>query len=172
MYSVWSNLCRHKLNIRQRHYWSIFNLIILWYIEFYFIDQIIGRHGENGSETITWNEGSADVYKYLLYVHDYSQLGFSESEGRISFYGEEVVKMEVEDGNNEDRWFWNSFDKITIRTFATIVCRYWMLGSFEPSEGVSLFSIDGEFQTDNPGLNWTLKLRCKKNQYWLPLTNI
>merc|ERR1711874_68938 len=68
--------------------------------------------------------------KYLLYVHDYSQLGFSESEARISFYGEEVVKMEVEDGNNEDR--------------------YWMLGSFEPSEGVSLFSIDGEFQTDNP----------------------
>jgi len=88
------------------------------------------RHGENGSETITWNEGSADPYKYLLYVHDYSQLGFSESEARISFYGEQVVKMEVEDGNNEDR--------------------YWMLGSFEPSEGVSLFSIDGEFQTDNP----------------------
>merc|ERR1712107_930136 len=70
------------------------------------------RHGENGSETITWNEG------------------FAESEARISFYGEQVVKMEVEDGNNEDR--------------------YWMLGSFEPSEGVSLFSIDGEFQTDNP----------------------
>ena len=125
------------------------------YIEFYIINQIIDRHGENGSETITWNEGSADPYKYLLYVHDYSQLGFSESEARISFYGEEVVKMEVEDGNNEDRWICNSFDtdKIIIRTFATIVCRYWMLGSFEPSEGVSLFSIDGEFQTDNPGLN-------------------
>ena len=125
------------------------------YIEFYIINQIIDRHGENGSETITWNEGSADPYKYLLYVHDYSQLGFSESEARISFYGEQVVKMEVEDGNNEDRWIWNSFDtdKIRIRTFATIVCRYWMLGSFEPSEGVSLFSIDGEFQTDNPGLN-------------------
>ena len=125
------------------------------YIEFYIINQIIDRHGENGSETITWNEGSGDPYKYLLYVHDYSQLGFSESEARISFYGEEVVKMEVEDGNNEDRWIWNSFDtdKIIIRTFATIVCRYWMLGSFEPSEGVSLFSIDGEFQTDNPGLN-------------------
>ena len=72
--------------------------------------------------------------------------------------------MEVEDGNNEDRWIWNSFDNIRIRTFATIVCRYWMLGSFEPSEGVSLFSIDGEFQTDNPGLNRILKLRCKKNQ--------
>ena len=88
-------------------------------------------------------------------MHDYSQLGFSESEARISFYGEEVVKMEVEDGNNEDRWIRNSFDtdKIIIRTFATIVCRYWMLGSFEPSEGVSLFSMDGEFQTDNPGLN-------------------
>ena len=91
----------------------------------------------------------------MLYVHDYSQLGFSESEARISFYGEQVVKMDVEDGNNEDRWIWNSLDtdKIRIRTFATIVCRYWMLGSFEPSEGVSLFSIDGEFQTDNPGLN-------------------
>ena len=125
------------------------------YIEFYIINQIIDRHGENGSETITWNEGSGDPYKYLLYVHDYSQLGFSESEARISFYGEQVVKMEVEDGNNEDRWIWNSLDtdKIRIRTFATIVCRYWMLGSFEPSEGVSLFSIDGEFQTDNPGLN-------------------
>ena len=125
------------------------------YIEFYIINQIIDRHGENGSETITWNEGSGDPYKYLLYVHDYSQLGFSESEARISFYGEEVVKMDVEDGNNEDRWIWNSLDtdKIRIRTFATIVCRYWMLGSFEPSEGVSLFSIDGEFQTDNPGLN-------------------
>ena len=125
------------------------------YIEFYIINQIIDRHGENGSETITWNEGSGDPYKYLLYVHDYSQLGFSESEARISFYGEEVVKMDVEDGNNEDRWIWNSLDtdKIRIRTFATIVCRYWMLGSFEPSEGVSLFAIDGEFQTDNPGLN-------------------
>ena len=91
----------------------------------------------------------------MLYVHDYSQLGFSESEARISFYGEEVVKMDVEDGNNEDRWIWNSLDtdKIRIRTFATIVCRYWMLGSFEPSEGVSLFAIDGEFQTDNPGKN-------------------
>merc|ERR1712107_110246 len=88
------------------------------------------RYGENGSETITWNEGSGDPYKYLLYVHDYSQLGFSESEARTSFYGEQVVKMEVEDCNNEDR--------------------YWMLGSFEPSEGISLFSIDGEFQTDNP----------------------
>ena len=83
------------------------------YIEFYIINQIIDRHGENGSETITWNEGSGDPYKYLLYVHDYSQLGFSESEARISFYGEEVVKMEVEDGNNEDRWIRNSFDKVS-----------------------------------------------------------
>ena len=85
------------------------------YIEFYIINQIIDRHGENGSETITWNEGSADVYKYLLYVHDYSQLGFSESEARISFYWEQVVKMEVEDGNNEDRWIWNSFDSFFLK---------------------------------------------------------
>ena len=85
------------------------------YIEFYIINQIIDRHGENGSETITWNEGSADPYKYLLYVHDYSQLGFSESEARISFYGEEVVKMDVEDGNNEDRWIWNSFDSFFLK---------------------------------------------------------
>jgi len=88
------------------------------------------RHGENGSETITWNEGAADPYMYLLYVNDYDQFGFSESEGRISFYGETTVKMEVEDGNNEDR--------------------YWMLGSFEPSEGISSFTEDGSIQTDNP----------------------
>ena len=35
MYSVCSNLCRHKLKIRHRHYWSISNSIFLWYIEFY-----------------------------------------------------------------------------------------------------------------------------------------
>ena len=40
---------------------------------------------------------------YLLYVNDYDEFGFSKSEGRISFYGETTVKMEVEDGNNEDR---------------------------------------------------------------------
>ena len=57
-----------------------------------------------GSETITWNLGSADPYTYLIYVNDYSQLGFDGSEGRISFYGETIVKMEVENENNEDRW--------------------------------------------------------------------
>merc|ERR1719180_274863 len=88
------------------------------------------RHGENGSETITWNEGAADPYMYLLYVNDYDEFGFSQSEGRISFYGENIVKMEVEDGNNEDR--------------------YWMLGSFEPSEGISSFTEDGWIQLDNP----------------------
>jgi len=88
------------------------------------------RAGENGSETITWNEGTADPYMYLLYVNDYDELGFSESEARISFYGETTVKMEVEDGNNEDR--------------------YWMLGSFEPSEGISSFTENGSIQTDNP----------------------
>ena len=60
-------------------------------------------NGEMGSETITWNKGADDPYTYLIYVHDYSEQGFSESEGRISFYGETIVKMEVEDGNNEDR---------------------------------------------------------------------
>merc|ERR1712168_1796119 len=29
------------------------------------------RHGENGSETITWYEGSADPYTYLIYVNDF-----------------------------------------------------------------------------------------------------
>ena len=61
-------------------------------------------NGEMGSETITWNKGAEDPYTYLIYVHDYSEQGFSESAGRISFYGETIVKMEVEDGNNEDRW--------------------------------------------------------------------
>ena len=60
--------------------------------------------GKNGSETITWDLGAADPYTYLIYINDYDLQGFSESEGRISFYGETVVKMEVEDGNNEDRW--------------------------------------------------------------------
>lgn len=99
------------------------------------------RHGENGSETITWNEGAADPYTYLIYVHDYDEQGFSESEGRISFYGETVVKMEVEEENNEDR--------------------YWMLGSFEPSEGISSFTEDGSIQTDNP--DFSLTARSAKN---------
>jgi len=99
------------------------------------------RHGENGSETITWNQGVADPYTYLLYVHDYDEQGFSESEGRISFYGETVVKMEVEEENNEDR--------------------YWMLGSFEPSEGISSFTEDGSIQTDNP--DFSLTARSAKN---------
>jgi len=66
------------------------------------------RHGENGSETITWNEGAADPFSYLIYVHDYGTdaPGFDASEARISFYGESVVKMEAEDGNNEDRWIY------------------------------------------------------------------
>merc|ERR1712168_1124395 len=79
---------------------------------------------------ITWNKGAEDPYTYLIYVHDYSEQGFSESAGRISFYGETIVKMEVEDGNNEDR--------------------YWMLGGFEPSEGISSFTEDGSIQADNP----------------------
>ena len=61
-----------------------------------------------GSETITWNEGAADPFSYLIYVHDYGTdaPGFDASEARISFYGESVVKMEAEDGNNEDRWIY------------------------------------------------------------------
>merc|ERR1712110_931668 len=88
-----------------------------------------------GSETITWNLGSADPYTYLIYVNDYSQLGFDASEGRISFYGETVVKMEVENGNNEDR--------------------FWMPGNFEPSEGISSFIEDGSIQADNPDTSAT-----------------
>ena len=30
--------------------------------------------------------------------------------------------------------------------------RFWMLGSFEPSEGISSFIEDGSIQADNPGL--------------------
>jgi len=100
------------------------------------------RHGENGSETITWNEGTADPYMYLLYVNDYDELGFSESEARISFHGETTVKMEVEDGNNEDR--------------------YWMLGSFEPSKGISSFIEDGSIQTDNPDTTLARNARKQK----------
>jgi len=97
------------------------------------------RHGENGSETITWNEGAADPFSYLIYVHDYGTdaPGFDASEARISFYGESVVKMEAEDGNNEDS--------------------YWMLGSFEPSGGISSFVEDGSFQTDNPDTSLTAR---------------
>jgi hypothetical protein len=93
--------------------------------------------GKNGSETITWDLGAADPYTYLIYINDYDLQGFSESEGRISFYGETVVKMEVEDGNNEDS--------------------YWMLGSFEPSEGISSFIEDGSLQTDNPDFSLTAR---------------
>ena len=32
-----------------------------------------------------------------------------------------------------------------------IIRRYWMLGSFEPSEGISSFTEDGSIQADNPG---------------------
>jgi hypothetical protein len=96
--------------------------------------------GKNGSETITWDLGAADPYTYLIYIHDYDLQGFSESEGRISFYGETVVKMEVEDGNNVAGN--NS---------------YWMLGSFEPSEGISSFIEDGSFQTDNPDFSLTAR---------------
>ena len=102
-------------------------------------------HGENGAETITWNlggldsylhfltfllsyfypqfnKGTDDPYSYLLFINDYSQLGFSESEARISFYGgETVVKMEVEDGNNEDRWIWFQFAlKLILLVFVNV----------------------------------------------------
>ena len=32
-----------------------------------------------------------------------------------------------------------------------MIRRYWMLGSFEPSEGISSFTEDGSLQLDNPG---------------------
>lgn len=69
-----------------------------------------------------FNKGTDDPYSYLLFINDYSQLGFSESEARISFYGgETVVKMEVEDGNNEDRWIWFQFAlKLILLVFVNV----------------------------------------------------
>ena len=52
---------------------------------------------------------------YLLYVNDYDELGFSESEARISFHGETTVKMEVEDGNNEDRCMLSNFAQRNVK---------------------------------------------------------
>merc|ERR1712181_31384 len=100
------------------------------------------RHGENGSETITWNLGAADPYMYLLYVNDYDEFGFSESEGRISFYGETIVKMEVEEGNNENR--------------------YWIVGSFKPSEGISSFTQDGSLHLDTPATSLARNARKER----------
>ena len=74
-----------------------------------------------------FNKGTDDPYSYLLFINDYSQLGFSESEARISFYGgETVVKMEVEDGNNEDRWIWFQFTfKLLIRIQCSAYNKRW-----------------------------------------------
>ena len=72
-----------------------------------------------GSETITWYERTADPYSYLIYVNDFGldALGFDGSEARITFYGSDsVVKMEVEDGNNEDRWLYSIFKIYSVQS--------------------------------------------------------
>ena len=34
----------------------------------------------------------------------------------------------------------------------SLFIRYWMLGGFDPSEGISSFIEDGSIQADNPGM--------------------
>ena len=41
--------------------------------------------------------------------------------------------------------------------------RFWMLGSFEPSEGISSFIEDGSIQADNPGLYSNVNSHCQLN---------
>ena len=41
--------------------------------------------------------------------------------------------------------------------------RFWMLGSFEPSEGISSFIEDGSIQADNPGTYSNVNSHCQLN---------
>jgi len=80
------------------------------------------RNGKENAETMTWYLGSDDPHTYLLYVQDSDQKELTGSEAEIMFYGEDVVHGMM--FNTEDI----DFD-----------ARYWILGLFTPSEGLSTF---------------------------------
>merc|ERR1711922_13050 len=89
------------------------------------------RNGKENAETMTWYLGSDDPHTYLLYVQDSDQKELTGSEAEIMFYGGDNVHglMFVED---------NDFD-----------ARFWMLGLFTPSEGLSTFDPDCALSFDH-----------------------
>jgi len=82
-----------------------------------------------GPETITWTDAKNDAYKYELYVHDYSKDGVAGTGANIALYGETEIKLNVEDVGSG---------------------LWWMLGTFEPSVGISSFEELTELQDSDP----------------------
>jgi len=101
-----------------------------------------------GPETITWWDADNDAYVYELYVNDYDRCGVAGTGAAITLYGygETSVKLSVVDGDIDcgsgsgsgsasgDLW--------------------WMLGTFEPSNGTSSFSTNDFLQSYDPASSW------------------
>jgi len=82
-----------------------------------------------GPETITWTDANNDAYKYELYVHDYNETGVAGTGANVVLYGETEIKLNVEDVGSG---------------------LWWMLGTFEPSVGISSFNEITELQNSDP----------------------
>jgi len=83
-----------------------------------------------GPETITWTDADNDLYVYELYVNDYDGIGIAGTGAHIVLYGESTIELDVETVGSEEMW--------------------WMLGTFEPSVGISSFQEVDALQTSNP----------------------
>merc|ERR1712130_262149 len=66
--------------------------------------------------------------------------GYGSGSGEGSGYGQSSVSI-----------------SFIVRSATTNEDSYWMLGSFEPSGGISSFVEDGSFQTDNPDTSLTAR---------------
>merc|ERR1719209_260400 len=83
-----------------------------------------------GPETITWTDADNDLYVYELYVNDYDGIGIAGTGAHIVLYGESTIELDVETVGSEEMW--------------------WMLGTFEPSVGISSFQEVNALETSNP----------------------
>jgi len=83
-----------------------------------------------GPETITWTDADNDAYVYELYVNDFNGIGIAGTGAHIVLYGESTIELDVETVGSEEMW--------------------WMLGTFEPSVGISSFQEVDALQTSNP----------------------